>query len=139
MNKEIVSKYAKLVHQIHRLRNRNHANSNIKDTLILWFLSKNENCTPHDIVNEFSLTPQMVSGIINHLEGLDYIYRKVDKEDRRKFNLVLTEKGKQQSEILIKDYFSELDSMLEFIGKDDVLELIRIYEKIKGYYKEEKQ
>lgn len=137
MNKEIVSKYAKLVHQIHRLRNCNHINTNNKDRLVLWYLSKNENSIPHDIAKEFSLTPQMVSGIINQFEDLEYIYRKVDKTDRRKFNLVLTDKGKQQAEIFSQEYFEELDSMLEFLGEQDVLELMRIYERIKEYYKGE--
>lgn len=138
MKKEIISQYAKLVHQIHRLRNKN-AIQERKERMILWYISTNDNCTPHDIAVEFSITPQMVSGCINQFESLNYIYRKVDKVDRRKFNLVLTELGKEQAEISTKEYFEEINALMEFIGEKDSLQLIKIYEKIKAYYMEEKE
>ena len=137
MKKEIVSEYARLVHQINRLRNK-HIKGDNKELMILWYISKNPNCTPQDIAIEFAITPQMVSGMINHFEELEYIYRKVNKEDKRKFNLDLTKLGKSRTESLTKLYFSEIEALMLYIGEEDALKLLEIYEKIKKYYMEVK-
>jgi len=65
----------------------------LEQFIILHQLSQNENITQQDLSNELQKDKSIILRQINTLLEKRYVVRLPDKEDKRKKNLILTQKG----------------------------------------------
>jgi len=100
--------------------------------ILLNYISRKENLTQQDLSNHFLRDKSIILRQINTLIELQYVKRLTDKADKRKKNLILTEKAisflqltrklaKRVSEDLLKDVTEE-----EMIHFENVINKIQI-------------
>ncbi len=65
------------------------------DVRYVMFIYDNPNCSQEDLVNMFSQSKGNVAKVLKKLEDLDYIKRKTNPENRRKYMLTTAEKGNE--------------------------------------------
>lgn len=76
---------------------------------ILCFLSKNPNATQKDIADSLNISPASVAVSVKRMEKAGIISRETDKDDARRNNLSLTEKG-AELEKFARQTFNDVDS-----------------------------
>lgn len=76
---------------------------------ILRFLSENPNATQKDIADSLNISPASVTVSVKRMEKSGIISRETDKDDARRNNLSLTEKG-AELEKFAKQTFDAVDS-----------------------------
>lgn len=85
------------------------------------------------------ITPAAVTHIINSLEEAGYLERHPDPSDRRIVLVKLTEKGKILCIEKEEKYLQTFQSLIEFMGEQDSLELRRLLTSMYTYFKERKK
>lgn len=73
---------------------------NIDQFTMLFFISEKDASTQQDIANHFMRDKSIVLRQVNTLIDMHYVVRVTDKEDKRKKNLILTEKGSELLQLL---------------------------------------
>ena len=108
-------------------------NLSLPDYRILRFIAITEDCAMNSIVKHFSIPPSTATGILNKLEDRNYVTRKIDRKDRRKFILEVTEKGieiiERRDEVIEK----EMKGFLKALTKEEMKQLFTIIEKMVKY------
>ena len=56
--------------------------------------------------------------------------------DRRKTKVMITDKGREVSEELVRESITKTSSFLEYLGPEDAENFIRIVHKMKGYFEQ---
>ena len=56
--------------------------------------------------------------------------------DRRKTKVIITDKGREVSEELVREAITKTSSFLEYLGPEDAENFIRIVHKMKGYFEQ---
>ncbi len=100
---------------------------------IIKNLSKNNKISLSVIRDKIKLAPSTITPVITSLENKELIERKIDENDRRNIYIYLSDKGKkftQKVDRKIKDILCEY---IEYMGKEDVNEIIRLIKKTKEY------
>lgn len=72
----------------------------IDQCLVLIILNKDEKISQNELANLIFKDNASVTRIIELMVKKDYLNRTIHKEDRRKFNLEITEKGKKTLELI---------------------------------------
>lgn len=95
---------------------------------ILRFLSFNrdKDVLPGDISEELNISSARVAAALNRLEEKGLVTRSIDPEDRRRFIVSLTEKGKSETEIHAKKMMERVVTLLKELGEHDAVEYVRI-------------
>ncbi len=103
---------------------------------ILHDLEKKGKISLRELRNRMKLAPSTITPIITSLENDGYIERNIDPNDRRNIFLQLSKKGIEYTnkthnaiENAVKDY-------INYMGKEDTEELIRLLTKSAEYFKE---
>lgn len=86
---------------------------------------------PSDLANKLGHSRARMSRIIESLEAKDFISRKQDTKDKRRYLISITDKGRQYYEKENQQSVSALAHMLSQMGESDVEDLLRILKK--GY------
>ncbi|MGL5416348.1 MAG: MarR family winged helix-turn-helix transcriptional regulator [Clostridium sp.] len=88
--------------------------------------------TLKDITEKLSMPKSTGSMTVDELVNLGLLEREIGKEDRRKINLVITDKGKELSKRSIENPASyiAMKNALEHISKEDKEMLIRIHKEL---------
>ena len=81
---------------------------------------------PSSVANEMHVSKAAVSQTISSLENKGYITRQIGKSDKRRFEIMLTDKGKRLVEIMDSHVERQFTEIIEKFGKDNTLELIRL-------------
>lgn len=100
---------------------------NIKGKQIpcLMVISKHPGITQDDIVRLFQIDKGFIARIVRELEDDKLIYRTIDPENRRKYNIFLTENGKNLIP-KIKDIEEKWNKIVcEGLNKDENLKLMK--------------
>ena len=63
------------------------------DIRYIMFIYDNPNCSQEDLVNMFSQSKGNIAKVLRKLEDMEYIKRKTNPENRRKYMLTTTDKG----------------------------------------------
>ena len=102
------------------------------ESFILHYLGFNGGTVlPNEISSAMSISTARVAAVLNKLEGKGLIIREIDKSDRRKILVTLTDEGRAVSEEKKKKVLSETERLLRLLGDKDATELVRISEKLK--------
>ncbi|MDY0278612.1 MAG: transcriptional regulator [Acholeplasma sp.] len=121
-----------MINQIHAQRRIANAFGGGRFILQLLYL-KNEAVSPGDISSEMNISTARVATALNMLEEKKYIIRKIDKQDRRRILVELTQLGIDAAQGIVNRIIAETASLLSVIGEEDALEVNRIMKKIAVY------
>lgn len=72
----------------------------VDQCLVLIILSKDEQISQNELANLIFKDNASITRMIELMVKKDYLNRTIHKEDRRKFNLEITEKGKKTLELI---------------------------------------
>ena len=105
---------------------------NKTETVVLFFISKDENVyfNPSFLSDKVGLSRPSITLALNSLEDSGYIERILDKEDRRRMKVILTDKGKKLIHKGQEKMYEQVYHMIDRLGEKDTLELIRITTKL---------
>ncbi|MEG1705325.1 MAG: MarR family transcriptional regulator [Clostridia bacterium] len=107
---------------------------------ILHNLSKESCNIPLSILRDkIMLAPSTITPIITSLEDDGFIERYIDKKDRRNIFLKVTEKGKEYTKETFKCISTNIGKYIEYMGKEDTNEIIRLISKTTEYFNERKE
>lgn len=91
--------------------------------------------TLKDLTEKLFIPKSTASVSVDELVGLDLVKRNISREDRRKINLILTDKGKEISKKSIDNPASYIAmiSALEKIPQEDIDTLLRIHKELSSF------
>jgi DNA-binding MarR family transcriptional regulator len=78
---------------------------------VLYFLKDNNGCSQQCICNNLAIDKTAMVKVIDYLIKADYIKRKVNPNDRREHFILLTKKGEQRTNEVVKS-FDALDEKM---------------------------
>ncbi len=97
------------------------------EAFALLYILKNGSCVlPGEISNEMNISSARVAAILNSLEDKGFILREIDKSDRRKVLVQLTQEGRVLAKKHVQMVVNITTSMLKLLGENDAKELVRI-------------
>ncbi|MGM9971922.1 MAG: MarR family winged helix-turn-helix transcriptional regulator [Anaeroplasmataceae bacterium] len=107
---------------------------------VLMYLYRHENdCTNQkDIEHLLDVTAATASGILKRLELKGYIIRKVSNNDSRYKEIIITSKGKEFKDVIIKRMDDNEKSILKGISIEEEQTLIELLKKVIVNVKKEK-
>ena len=123
------------LHNSYQFRSRGHQkrideNMQGETFAISYILRQGGVVLPSEISNEMNISSARVAAILNNLESKGFVTRQVNKSDRRKILVALTQEGKEFAEKHNKMVVNSTARMLEMLGEDDAKELVRIIGKL---------
>lgn len=108
----------------------NNLDLTMEQYVILHFINNKENLTQQDIANHFLRDKSIILRQVNSLIEQQYVARATDKTDKRKKNLMLTEKGKEMMRVTL-GFSKELSSeLLEGVTEEELSHLKTVISKI---------
>lgn len=97
---------------------------------ILRFLSENPNATQKDIADSLNISPASVAVSVKRMEKSGIISRETDKDDARRNNLSLTEKG-TELEQFARQTFNAVDSAkLSGFSEEEISVMLTVIKKM---------
>jgi len=123
------------LHNSFQFRKRGHQKK-IDETMqgeafaILYILRQGDIVLPSEISNEMNISSARVAAMLNSLENKGLVTRQMDKSDRRKILVELTQEGKEMAEKHNQMVVNNTARMLELLGEHDAKELLRIIGKL---------
>jgi DNA-binding MarR family transcriptional regulator len=97
---------------------------------ILYIFEHKDIVLPSEMSNEMNISSARVAAMLNSLENKELVTRQIDKTDRRKILVSLTEKGQELAKKHSQQVENHAAQMLELLGEHDAMELVRITEKL---------
>mgnify|MGYP001623963065 FL=1 len=86
-----------------------------------------------------NLAPSTVTPIITSLEKKGLINRIIDKNDRRNIFIGLSKKALKEASFAKQELKNNIYGYIEYMGKEDTQEFIRLIEKTNNYFKKERK
>ncbi len=123
------------LHGSYQLRSRGHQKK-IDNTMqgetfvLLYILRQDDVVMPSEISNVMNISSARVAAILNNLEDKGFITRHIDKKDRRKILVELTQEGIEMAEMHNERVINITARMLELLGEHDAKEMVRIIVKL---------
>ena len=125
---ELAETLIKKMHAFHKARSQKSIFGALQgEAFVLKYISlRDEGVLPGEISNEMDVSSARVAAALNKLEDKGFITRKIDKNDRRKILVEITQEGRRLAEKHQKVIVEEVADMLRYLGEDDAREYIRI-------------
>lgn len=98
--------------------------------ILHYILRRGEDVLPSELSVAMDASSARVATALNGLESKGYIERRVDKADRRKIKVSLTDVGKKIMEDHHEDMRKKIEMILMELGEGDAREFIRIVTRI---------
>lgn len=86
--------------------------------------------TAREITQYFDFTPARLSALVKTLEAKGFVKKIQNKDDRRTSTIVLTSEGSMQYLRYRQETIQNALVLVEYLGEEDMLELLRIVKKI---------
>lgn len=83
-----------------------------------------------NIVNELGFSKSMVANLVSSLENKNYIIKKYDLHDKRKYIIKLTRKGNNFTKSIIKKFDCKLNNLFKKLNTKEIEEYIKLTHKI---------
>jgi len=101
------------------------------EAFVLDYISRqNGDVLPGKIGQEMNVSTARIATALNSLENKGLITRQIDKNDRRKILIDLTQEGKDLAERHRQTIIKVAANMLELLGEHDANEYVRISGKL---------
>ena len=92
-----------------------------------------EGLSQQELSEHLIVTKSNVVGLIDRLERSGHVRREAHPSDRRFNQVVLTRKGEQLEAKIEKQYFAEVDKMMNVLSASEKKALIRAMERVRDY------
>nr|WP_315203641.1 MarR family transcriptional regulator [uncultured Flavobacterium sp.] len=102
----------------------------VDQCLLLMILNKNEVYSQKEIAELIFKDNASITRIIELMVQKNYLTRKINESDRRKFNLEITEKGKKTIELLTPIIHKNRENALEGLSENEIELLDKLLAKI---------
>ncbi len=103
-------------------------------TFILHYLSdRDEPVLPSEISREMDISTARIAAALGNLESKGLILREMDKTDRRRILVTLTDAGRVAHEQQRQKMLAFTAGMLERLGPEDAVHFVRIMGKIASF------
>lgn len=97
------------------------------EMFILHFICrKGDDVLPSELSTAMEASTARVAMALKSMEGKGLIERRVDKSDRRKVKVSITEYGRKIIEGQHEDMIKKMEKILKELGEDDTKEFLRI-------------
>ncbi len=101
------------------------------ESFVLYYLYEIESkALPSTISDKMGISTARVAVILNRLENKELITRTIDKSDRRRILVELTNKGINVSKTLHNKIREMVVNLLTILGEEDSKEFVRIIKKL---------
>lgn len=127
---EIMELMRKKRHPMDDFREFEKGENGILQSLLINDKSGGEKLTPGEISAIQELSTGRVAAALKSLENKNYIERQIDKTDRRRIIVTLTEKGKIFAQKLFDKTIEKVERVLREIGEHDAKEFFRILKRM---------
>ncbi|MDX1958279.1 MAG: MarR family transcriptional regulator [Leptospiraceae bacterium] len=135
-NFTIEEAYAYYIHRIDRLFGihfqsmvKSHGiDVSIEQWFILTKLYKNAGASQIELADKIFKDKANITRMVDGLEKKDLVIRKDDENDRRKFRIYLTDRGKELTKRLIKIAIEERKNIYKTLSKNDLKKFKEIIE-----------
>ena len=97
---------------------------------LLYLKDRGDSVLPSEISEEMDISSARVASILNNLENKGLVQRQIDKEDRRKILVTLTNEGRVKAEEHKEKVIQNITMMLELLGEEDAKAFVRITKKL---------
>ena len=128
----VALEYMATLFQMRKRKNDKKINDSMHgEQFVLSFVShRGGSVTPSEISNAMGISTARIAAALNNLESKGLVTRSIDLRDRRRILVELTEEGKAKEADHRKAIISMIALVLENIGEEDTVELLRILKKI---------
>lgn len=104
--------------------------SNQGENMVIKFLGRqDEPVSPKFLADSLGISSARIAVVLGTLEKKDQIIRTMDKNDRRRINVILTEKGKECAENGKKEMRDKIIKVFEQMGQNDTLQFIKMIQR----------
>ena len=123
---------------LHRVKPQKNIQENINKILqgkvfVLHYIASHEgDVLPGKIACEMGVSSARIATALNSLEKKGLITRQIDRIDRRKILVGITQKGKESAEKQRQTVLGIIAKTLELLGERDAREYVRIMIKLAG-------
>lgn len=107
--------------------------------MIFLYRNKNKEVTCGDLAKKLGCSTARIAALLKKLEDKEYIYKKNSSSDARINIVSISPKGEEFIKEMIEHGIVEMQSYVDYIGIDDMDNLIRILEKTKEYFVSRKE
>ena len=97
-----------------------------RDFVLRYIASQSDEVIPSEISQEMGTSTARVAATLNDLEDKGFIQRSIDRSDRRRIRIKLTEDGQKHVIIHSKEILETMEKMLAYLGEEDAREYVRI-------------
>lgn len=128
----LAREYMQVMHQMRNLNGQKKIHDSMHgENFMLNYISQRQGgIIPSEISNEMGITSARIAAALNSLEAKGLITRRIDTEDRRRILIELTEAGREQAKKHYDMIMNITINMLQYLGEEDAMELIRIMKKL---------
>lgn len=103
---------------------------------ILYLIHKHKVISPKEITQIIHIKPQALANILTKMEKNQLIVRSINKENKRKVDISLTEKGEKVGKEYCDKEIDKLKRFIDFIGEEDAKKIVEILERVGEYIEE---
>lgn len=96
----------------------------------LLFLKKHPSVSMHEIADNFKIELPSATSLIETINKVGLVERKVDSQDRRIVRILLTEQGKTLLKQATKMRTKKIANILSYLSNEDKNDLLRIMQKL---------
>ena len=105
--------------------------------IVLWQVQSTKALTMGQIAKAIDLTPRGVTRIVDGLESEGLVKRSISKQDKRVKTVEITSKGSRFITAALPDIQKKMSHLFGVLEKSELIELVRILEKLTDHMKVE--
>lgn len=98
---------------------------------VLEYLSTHDGAVQKDIAKACYIDPATVTSLLSRMEKSELITRQINADNRRFWNVYLTEKGKKEASYVVSTFHKAEQSALEGFSKQELATLLQYLERIR--------
>ena len=128
----LADEYLQQMHTFRRFKPQQKINESMHgEAFTLHHIAINkDHIIPSEISDATGISGARIAAMLNSLENKGFITRQIDRTDRRRILVTLTDKGKEQEEAHRQALIETIEKMLRSLGEHDAKEYVRILRKL---------
>ncbi|MGN1343914.1 MAG: MarR family winged helix-turn-helix transcriptional regulator [Traorella sp.] len=128
---KLVHNFREICHVIHH-----HSQGKGSQQRILIILNETNEISQKDLTERLGIQPGSASEVLSKLENASLIQRQSNEEDRRTAMISLTEKGKEEAKMALKNRNNLYEEMFTCLNSEEKEQLLSLLEKINADWRE---
>ena len=131
-DEELAIKLFNNLQLLHKAKPHKYMNEALKgEAFVLHYIAAHGgDVLPGDISNEMDVSSARIAAALNNLENKGLITRRIDKNDRRKILVGITQEGKDLADKHYRNVVETMAKMIGLMGEQDAREYVRLVGKL---------